>query len=80
MIVEVVVYGVMRIEARTVPGYVVTSALLSGAEDAALDATTTAWIAFAVYAVVALAMGWAAIRYIESRSPPPEAEPAGAAG
>ncbi len=78
-IAAAVVYGVLRFDARTVPGYVVTAALASGAEDAALDATTASWIAFAVYAAVALATGWAALRYIDSKGPPPEADPAGAA-
>jgi hypothetical protein len=74
-IAAAVVYGVLRFDARTVPGYVVAAALLSGAEDAALDATTEGWIAFTVYAAVALAMGWAAILYFDLNGPPPEAEP-----
>ncbi len=80
-IAAAVVYGVLRFDARTLPGYVVAAALVSGAEDAALDGTAAGWIAFAVYAAVALAMGWAAVRYIALMPPPPEpqAEPAGAA-
>jgi hypothetical protein len=69
-IAAAVVYGVLRFDARTVPGYVVAATLVSAAEDAALDGTTTGWIAFGAYAAVALAMGWAALRYIDRASPP----------
>ena len=56
-IAAAVVYCVLRFDARTVPGYVVAAALVSGAENAALDGTAAGWIAFAVFAAVALAMG-----------------------
>jgi len=79
LIAAAVVYGVLRFDARTVPGYVVAAALVGAAEDAALDGTTVGWSAFAVYAIVALAMGWATVRYIDLKGPPEaHPEPAGA--
>jgi hypothetical protein len=69
-IAAAIVYGVLRFDARTVPGYVVTAALIAAAEDAALDATASGWSEFAVYAVVAVAMGWAALRYMDVHAPP----------
>jgi len=72
-IAAAVVYGVLRFDARTVPGYIVAAALISAAEDAALDGTVTGWSAFAVYAVVAIAMGWIAVRYIDRKPSPLEA-------
>src|SRR6185436_14879987 len=74
-IAAAVVYGVLRFDARTVPGYVVTAALIGAAEDAALDATTSGWSEFGVYAVVAVAMGWAALRYMEVHAPPRDPQP-----
>ena len=67
-----VVYGVLRFDARTVPGYVVAATIIAAAEDAALDGTVAGWSEFAVYTAVVLAIGWAALRYIDRGSPPPE--------
>jgi hypothetical protein len=67
-----VVYGVLRFDARTVPGYVVAATLISAAEDAALDGTAAGWSEFAIYAAVVLATGWAVLRYIDRGSPPRE--------
>jgi len=74
-IAAAIVYGVLRFDARTVPGYVVTAALIGAAEDAALDATTSGWSEFGVYAVVAVAMGWAALRYMNVHAPPRDSQP-----
>jgi hypothetical protein len=73
-IAAAVVFGVLRFDARTVPGYVVAAAVISAAEDAAVDGTITGWSAFAVYTAVALAMGWIALRYLERKGPPAEVE------
>lgn len=73
-----VVYCVLRFDARTLPGYVIAAALVGAAEDAALDGTAAGWAAFAVYAAVTVAVGWATVRYIE-RQGPPEPDPAPAA-
>ena len=73
-----IVYGVLRFDARTVPGYVVAATIVSAAEDAVLGGTAAGWSEFAVYAAVALAIGWAALRYIDRRSPPGEAASASA--
>jgi len=59
-----VIYFVLRFDPRTVPGYVVTAALIDAAENAALAGTTTAWTAFAFQAAVSVAVGYAATRYL----------------
>jgi hypothetical protein len=74
-----VVYCVLRFDARTLPGYVIAAAHVGAAEDAALDGTAAGWAAFAVYAAVTVAVGWATVRYIDRNRPPaPDSEPAGA--
>jgi hypothetical protein len=75
-IAAAIVYGVLRFDARTIPGYVVAATIVSAAEDAALDGTAAGWSEFIVYAVVALAIGWVALRYIDRRSAPREADAA----
>ena len=77
-IAAAVVYGVMRFDARTVPGYVIAATIVSAAEDAALGGTSAGWSEFAVYAAVALAIGWAVIRYIDRGSAPQEGATASA--
>jgi len=72
-IAATVVYGVLRFDASTIPGYVVAAAVISAAEDAALDGTAAGWSEFVVYAAVAMALGWAAVRYIDRSSPPQQA-------
>jgi hypothetical protein len=64
---------VLRFDATTIPGYVVAATLISAAEDAALDGTAAGWSEFALYAAVAVAIGWAAVRYIGRSSPPQQA-------
>jgi hypothetical protein len=73
-IAAAVVYGVLRFDARTIPGYVVAATIISAAEDAALDGTAAGWSEFVVYAAVSVAIGWAALRYLDRRSPQPEAD------
>jgi len=55
---------VLRYDARTVPGYVVASALAGAVEDAALKNTVAGWVACAIVAAVTIAAGWAAARYL----------------
>jgi hypothetical protein len=75
-IAAAVVYAVLRFDARTIPGYVVAATLVSAAEEAALDGTAAGWSEFVVYAAVAAAIGWAAVRYIDRRSAPRDADAA----
>jgi hypothetical protein len=71
-----VVYCVLRFDARTIPGFIVTAAILAAAENAALTQTRSGWIAFALAAVVSVAIGIAATRYIDRR---PQAQAAAGA-
>ena len=64
LVAAAVIYFVLRFDPRTVPGYVVTAALIDAAENAALAGTTTAWTAFAFQAAVSVAVGYAATRYL----------------
>jgi hypothetical protein len=64
LVAAAVVYCVLRFDARTVPGYVVASALVGAAETAALDATPAGWTSFAIVAAVSIAVGWAANRHL----------------
>lgn len=64
VVAVVVVYSVLRFDPRAVPAYMVTAALIVAAEDAALKGTATAWLWFAILAVVAVAAGVAATRYL----------------
>ena len=64
LVAAAVIYFVLRFDPRTVPGYVVTATLIDAAENAALQGTTAAWMAFAVLAVVSVAVGYAATRYL----------------
>ena len=74
-IAAAIVYAVLRFDARTIPGYVVAATIVSAGEDAALDGTAAGWAEFAVYAAVAVAIGWAALRYIEPSGTPRDAAP-----
>ena len=65
-IAAAVVYCVLRFDARTMPGYVIAAALVTTAEEAALDGTAGGWIGFAIVAAVTLALGYAVTRYIDS--------------
>ena len=47
LVAAAVIYFVLRFDPRTVPGYIVTAALIDAAENAALAGTSTAWTAFA---------------------------------
>jgi hypothetical protein len=64
-----VIYFVLRFDARTVPAYLVTAALIDAAENAALQATRAGWMAFAIAAAVSVAVGIAATRYISRPLP-----------
>mgnify|MGYP001461190661 CR=1 FL=1 len=64
LLAATVVYSVLRFDARAVPGYVVTAALISALENALLTATAAGWAGFAVTALVSIAVGAAATRYI----------------
>ncbi|HVN34820.1 MAG TPA: type II CAAX endopeptidase family protein [Casimicrobiaceae bacterium] len=74
-IAAAIVYAVLRFDARTIPGYVVAATIVSAGEDAALDGTAAGWAEFAVYAAVAVAIGWAALRYIERSGTSRDAAP-----
>jgi MFS family permease len=73
------VFCVLRFDARTVPGYVVAAALVGATEEAMLEGTPAGWTALAIVAVVTVAMGWAATRYLdrERSRRGPETVPAG---
>ena len=75
LIAAAVLFCVLRFDPRTVPGYVVVSALTLAAENAALEGTAAGWGAFAVLAAVSIAVGYAATRYISRPLPrvPPRA-------
>jgi hypothetical protein len=79
LLAAAIVYSVLRFDARTIPGYVVAAALLSGADNAALAATAAGWTAFAISAVVSIAAGFAATRYLDRPLLPRDAVPAVAA-
>jgi len=74
-IAAAIVYAVLRFDARTIPGYVVAATIVSAGEDAALDGTAAGWAEFAVYAAVAVAIGWAALRYLERSGTSRDAAP-----
>jgi hypothetical protein len=78
-IAAAIVFGVLRFDARTIPGYIVAATVVSAAEDAALDGTPAGWGAFVVYAVVAVAMGWAVLRYLDRGSAPRASDAAASA-
>ncbi len=70
-IAAAVVYCVLRFDARTVPGFVVTAGLLHAVEEALLKGSSAGWVAFAVSAAVSVAVGIAATRYIGRPLPAP---------
>ncbi len=75
LIAAAVLFCVLRFDPRTVPGYVVVSTLAAAAENAALEGTNAGWVAFAALAAVAIAVGYAATRYIGrplARGAPPD--------
>ena len=64
LVAAAIVYYVLRFDARTVPGYLVTAALIDAAESAAITATRAGWMEFALSAAVSVAVGVAATRYL----------------
>jgi hypothetical protein len=64
LVAAAVVFYVLRFDARTVPGYLVTAALIDAAENAAITATRAGWVEFALSAAVSIAVGVAATRYL----------------
>jgi hypothetical protein len=65
-----VVYYLLRFDARALPGYLVIAGLIDAAESAAVTGTRAGWMEFALLAVVSVAIGIAATRYLTT--PPPE--------
>jgi hypothetical protein len=65
------VYCVLRFDARTIPGFIVAGAIMRAAEDAALKQTAFGWTAVVIGAVITIAIGTVATRYIGGPSPPP---------
>ena len=59
-----VVYYLLRFDARALPGYLVTTALVDAAESAAVTGTRAGWMEFALLAAVSIAIGVAATRYL----------------
>ena len=71
-------FSVLRFDPRTVPGYVVVSALVVAAENAALEGTRAGWTGFVILTVVSVIAGIAATRYVgrqwdRAAIPPPAA-------
>ncbi len=64
LVAAAVVFYVLRFDARTVPGYLVTTALIEAAETAAITGTRDGWVEFALLAAVSVAIGVAATRYL----------------
>ena len=64
LVATAVVFYVLRFDARTVPGYLVTAALIDAAETAAITGTRNGWVEFALLAAVSIALGFAATRYL----------------
>ena len=78
LVATAVVYYVLRFDARTVPGYLVAAALIDAAETAVVTGTRDGWVEFALLAVVGIAVGIVATRYL-GRPSPHDAGPAFAA-
>ena len=78
LLAAAIVYFVLRFDPRTVPGYIVTVALIGAAENAALKGTSAGWIAFAVVASVSVVAAAAATRYLDRPLPPQRSDPASA--
>ncbi len=64
-----VVYYLLRFDARALPGYLVTTALIDGAENAAVAGTRAGWMEFALLAAVSIAVGVAVTRYLTTPAP-----------
>ncbi len=60
----VLLWQVLRYDARTLPAFLATGMVLEGARNAALEGTASAWMLFALSAAVAVAATWAVTRYI----------------
>ena len=69
LVATAVVFYVLRFDARTVPGYLVTAALTDAAETAAITGTRNGWVEFALLATVSIALGVAATRYLGTPLP-----------
>jgi hypothetical protein len=69
LVATAVVYYVLRFDARTVPGYLVAAALIDAAETAVVTGTRDGWVEFALFAVVGIAVGIVATRYLGRPSP-----------
>jgi len=79
LLAAAVVYWVLRFDARAVPAYLVTVAIAGWAENAALKGTTAGWVYFTIATAVAVAVGYAATRYIDPALPPRGTAPAAGA-
>jgi len=71
LLAAAVIYCVLRFDARTVPGFIVTAALVDAAQSAAVAGTSAGWVAFAIATAVSIAVGIAATRYISRPLPMP---------
>lgn len=61
----IVIYAVLRFDARTVPAFIVTGMLLHALQRAIAAGTPSAWIAAAIMSVVGVAVAWQLVRYLE---------------
>jgi hypothetical protein len=64
-----VLWWLLRYDVRMVPPYLATGAILAGAARAAQAGTSEGWAAFAVNALVTVAMAWLVVRYIDRPLP-----------
>ncbi|MET0682858.1 MAG: type II CAAX endopeptidase family protein [Casimicrobiaceae bacterium] len=79
LVATAVVYYVLRFDARTVPGYLVAAALIDAAETAVVTGTRDGWVEFTLLAVVGVAVGIVATRYLGRLAPHDAAPPFAAA-
>ena len=79
LVATAVVYFVLRFDARTVPGYLVAAALIDAAETAVVTGHPDGWTEFALFAVVGVAVGIVATRYLGRLAPHDAAPPFAAA-
>ena len=62
---SIIVFSLLRFDFRTVPAYVAAGAVLRAVAHAAQQPTAATWVQAAILSSVAIAMAWAAIRYLE---------------
>ncbi len=60
----VLVWRILRHDLRAIPAFLATGIVLESARDAALEATSGAWVLLAIETGVTIAVAWAVTRYI----------------